>query len=161
MVEVRFDDYEGLNAQIGEFGQWSKPITVTQEMINQFAELTGDHQWIHVDVERAIKESPFGGPIAHGFLTLSLIPQLVPSDALRLVGQTGSANYGAEKLRFIAPVPAGSALHARNRLVRVEAKPRGTLLTREVEVAVVGAQQPAVLYAMQILYMGSTQRTGD
>jgi acyl dehydratase len=156
MAEVRFDDFEGLNEQIGDFGGWSEPLTVSQEMIDQFAELTGDHQWIHVDVERARKESPFGGPIAHGFLTLSLLPRLVPADALRITGFASAANYGGEKLRFLTPVPAGSDIHARSRVVRAEAKPRGTLLTREVEVGVVGGR-PALLYAMQILYMGPAE----
>ena len=153
MVEIQFDDYESLNRYIGEFSGFSEPFTLTQEMINQFAELTGDHQWIHVDVERAHRESPFGGPIAHGFLTLSLIPRLVPVDEVRITGHASAANYGAEKLRFIAPVPAGSAIHARNRLIRFEAKPRGTLITREIEIGVVGDERPAVLYAMQVLYM--------
>jgi hypothetical protein len=155
MAEVRFDDYEGLNEQAEEFGGWSDSLLVTQEMINEFADLTGDHQWIHVDIERAKKESPFGGPVAHGFLTLSLIPRLVPDDALRIVGHSSAVNYGAEKLRFLAPVPSGSEIHARSRVVRAEEKPRGTLLTREVEVGVVGADKPALLYAMQILYVGS------
>ncbi|HEX3946830.1 MAG TPA: MaoC family dehydratase [Acidimicrobiales bacterium] len=154
MAEVRFDDIEGLNTQAGEFSDWSAPLTVTQEMINQFADLTGDHQWIHVDVDRANRESPFGGPVAHGFLTLSLIPGLAPGDQLKVVGHANAANYGAEKLRFMSPVPAGSEVHARIRLVRAEAKPRGTLVTSEVEVGVVGAERPALVYAMQALYMG-------
>jgi len=153
MVEVRYDDLEGLNKHLGEYSDWSEPLTVTQAMINQFAELTGDHQWIHVDVDRAKRESPFDGPIAHGFLTLSLIPRLVPADQLRIVGFASAANYGGERLRFIAPVRAGTAIHARNRLVRVETKPRGTLITREIEVGVVGEDRPAVTYSMQILYM--------
>ena len=154
MTEVRFDDIDGLNAQAGEFGEWSAPFAITQEMINQFADLTGDHQWIHVDVERAKKESPFGGPIAHGFLTLSLVPQMVPTDGIHIVGHVNAANYGAEKLRFMSPVPADSMVHARIRVVRAEAKPRGTLVTSEVEVGVVDAERPSVLYGMQILYMG-------
>lgn len=154
MDEIRFDDYENLNLHVGEFGDWSEPLVVTQEMISQFAELTGDRQWIHVDVERARKESPFGGPVAHGFLTLSLIPRLVPVGDVRITGHVSAANYGAEKLRFISPVPAGAAIRARSRLVRVEAKPRGTMLTREIEVGVIGDERPAVLYAMQVLYMG-------
>jgi acyl dehydratase len=153
MVEIRYDDYESLNQHVGEVSDWSEPFTVTQEMINQFAELTGDHQWIHVDVERARRESPFGGPIAHGFLTLSLIPRLSPAGEVRIVGHASAANYGAEKLRFVAPVPAGSAIHARSRLMRVEAKARGTLVTREIEVGVVGEDRPALVYAMQVLYM--------
>ena len=154
MAEVRFDDVEGLNAQGGEFGEWGAPTVVTQEMINQFAELTGDRQWIHVDVERANRESPFGGPVAHGFLTLSLIPRLSPPGPAKVVGYASVVNYGAEKLRFLAPVPAGSEVRARARLLKAEAKPKGTLVTTEFEVGVVGAERPSLLYAMQILYMG-------
>jgi acyl dehydratase len=154
MTTYRFDDIEGLSSTISEeFGEWGPELTVSQEMINQFAELTGDHQWIHVDVERAIKESPFGGPVAHGFLTLSLIPRLMSSAGLPLTGYVNAANYGADKLRFIAPVPAGSQVHSRSRLASVEARPKGTLLTTEIEVAVVGASKPAILYSMQTLYM--------
>jgi acyl dehydratase len=69
---IRFDDVEALRAKISkDFGPWSDPIEITQQKINQFADVTGDHQWIHIDVERCKKESPFGGPVAHGFLTLS------------------------------------------------------------------------------------------
>ena len=153
MAEVRFDDVEGLNAQGGEFGEWGAPTAVTQEMINQFADLTGDHQWIHVDVERANRESPFGGPVAHGFLTLSLIPGLAPPGAAKVVGHRSAANYGAEKLRFMAPVPAGSEVRARSRVVKAEAKPKGTLITTEIEVGIVGAERPSLVYAMQVLYM--------
>jgi len=75
METIRFDDVEKLRSKISqEFSAWSKPIEVTQEKINRFADVTGDHQWIHIDVERARRESPFGGPVAHGFLTLSLLP---------------------------------------------------------------------------------------
>ena len=77
MEDIRFDDIAALKSKISDtFGDWSDPIEVTQDMINRFAELTGDHQWIHVDVERAKRESPFGGTIAHGFLTLSLLPAM-------------------------------------------------------------------------------------
>ena len=155
MAEVRFDDVDGLNALAGEVGDWGPEVEVTQETINQFAELTGDHQWIHVDVERAKKESPFGGPIAHGFLVLSLLPNLSFADRrLTLTGYLNAVNYGAEKLRFMSPVPAGSKVHARSKLLRAEAKPKGTLVTTEQEVAVVGADRPSLIYAMQILYMG-------
>lgn len=153
--EVRFDDIEGLNACAGEVSEWGPEVVVTQDMIDRFADLTGDHQWIHIDVERAQRESPFGGPIAHGFLTLSLLPRLRSESRPRIVGHKNATNYGAEKLRFTSPVPAGSTVHARNRLLRAEAKRRGTLVTCEVEVAVVGAERSALLYGMQILYMGS------
>ncbi len=154
MHDVRFDDVDALNAEAGDFGGWGREVVVTQEMIDRFADLTGDHQWIHVDVERARRESPFGGPVAHGFLTLSLLPQLIPDEGIGITGHVNAANYGAEKLRFMAPVPAGSAVHARTRLVRAEARPRGTLVTSEVEVGVVGQDRPSLLYVMQILYMG-------
>lgn len=154
MDEVAYTDVEALNARAGEFGPWGPERQITQEMIDQFADLTGDHQWIHVDVERATRESPFGGPVAHGFLSLSLLPSLVGSPELRLTGFANAANYGAEKLRFMAPVPAGSTVHARTRLIRAEAKPRGTLVTSEVELAVVGAERPSLIYMMQVLYMG-------
>ena len=151
--DYRFDDIDGLNAAVSdEFGDWGKEIEVTQEMINQFAELTGDRQWIHIDVERAKKESPFGGPIAHGFLTLALIPKVNPGD-IRVMGHGNATNYGAEGLRFLAPVPADSKLHARQRLVSAEARKNGTLVTTELAVHAVGNEKPSLLYKMQVLYM--------
>src|SRR5437763_9907631 len=106
METIRFDDVDRLKSKISaEFGPWSKPIEVTQEKINRFAEVTGDHQWIHVDIERAKKESPFGGPVAHGFLTLSLLPAFETEGEYRIVGARNMVNYGANKLRFISPVP--------------------------------------------------------
>lgn len=154
METIRFDDVEALNAAAStQFGEWGPEVTVTQEMIDQFAELTGDRQWIHVDVDRALKESPFGGPVAHGFLTLSLIPQLMAGSDVRISSHTNAANYGADKLRFVAPVPAGSRVHSRSRLVEASARPKGTLVTTEIEIAVVGAERPALLYSMQTLYM--------
>ena len=153
MTALQFDDVDALNATASEsFGEWGPALTVTQDMINQFAELTGDRQWIHVDVDRAVRESPFGGPIAHGFLTLSLIPHLMANSNVAITGHASAANYGATKLRFVAPVPAGSDVHCRTRLVEAEARPKGTLVTTEIEVAVVGADRPALLYNMQVLY---------
>ena len=154
METIRFDDVEALNAAAStQFGGWGPEMAVTQEMIDQFAELTGDRQWIHVDVDRALKESPFGGPVAHGFLTLSLIPHLMSGGDVTISGHTNAANYGADKLRFVAPVPAGSRVHSRSRLVEASARPKGTLVTTEIEIAVVGAERPALLYSMQTLYM--------
>lgn len=116
-MEYQFDDVDAMNAAASEaFGAWGPEIEVSQEMINGFAELTGDRQWIHIDVERAKKESPFGGPIAHGFLTLALVPKLNPGD-IRIVGHGNATNYGAGGLRFLAPVPAGAKIHGRTRLV--------------------------------------------
>ena len=153
MESIPFDDLDALNARASEeFGEFGEPIEVTQDMIQAFADLTDDRQWIHVDVERTKKESPFGGPIAHGFLTLSLLPRLAAGGGMRLTGHTNAVNYGAESLRFLSPVPAGSKVHARNRVVRAEAKSGGTLLTSEIEVRVVDAEKPALLYRMQVLY---------
>src|SRR5206468_6924068 len=99
-------------------------------MINRFAELTGDHQWIHVDVERARRESPFRTTIAHGFLTLALLPRLSAGARERaryeVVGQGSVVNYGSDKLRFLSPVPAGARVRSRSRLVEVEAGDKGT-----------------------------------
>jgi acyl dehydratase len=151
--EIRFDDIAGLNKKVSEtFGDWSEPIEVTQEMINRFAELTGDHQWIHVDVERARRESPFGRTIAHGFLTLSLLPRMGSRAGWRISGYGNATNYGANKLRFVRPVPAGASVHARSRLVGAEAKPKGTQITQEIQVHVVGDEKPALIYEMVVLY---------
>ena len=152
MNEIRFDDVDALNAASSEeFGPWGDAVDVTQEMVDAFADLTGDHQWIHSDVERA-RNGPFGGTIAHGFLTLSLLPAL-GAQTVRITGQSSAVNYGAERLRFLAPVAIPSPIRARGRLVRAEARPKGTLITTEADVSVVGAEKPSLLYTMQVLYL--------
>jgi len=151
--QIRFDDIERLKSKISDaFSDWSEPIEVSQQMIDRFAELTGDHQWIHVDVERAKRESPFGGTVAHGFLTLSLLPAMRAKPTWQISGFGNAINYGANKLRFVSPVPAGARIHARSRLTGVEAKPLGTQLTQELHVHVVGKDKPAVIYEMLVLY---------
>jgi acyl dehydratase len=153
MQEIGFDDIEGLKGKVSDsYGDWGPEMEVTQAMIAQFADLTGDHQWIHVDVERAKRESPFGGPIAHGFLTLSLLPKLRTRSDFAIVGAGSAVNYGANRLRFLSPVPAGAKLHARSKLKSVEAKPRGTMVTNEIEVGIVGQETPALIYEMLVLY---------
>src|SRR5215469_5496204 len=132
MEQIKFNDIERLKAKISdEFGTWSEQVEITQDMINRFADVTGDHQWIHVDIERAKRESPFGGPVAHGFLTLSLLPRLATSPGYQVVGAKAFINYGANKLRFVAPVLAGSKVHAHSRLRAVEAKGPGVQVTSE------------------------------
>jgi hypothetical protein len=108
MEEIRFDDLEAC-ARRWRTGSapGAQPIEVTQEMINRFADVTGDHQWIHIDVERAKRESPFGTTIAHGFLTLSLLPKLGAGGAWRVTGFGNATNYGADKLRFVSRCPPG------------------------------------------------------
>lgn len=152
-MEIAFDDIEGINALASdEFGAWGPEIEVTQEMIGVFADLTGDHQWIHIDPERAA-DGPFGTTIAHGFLTLSLLPKLNPG-GIKLAGVGNAVNYGSDGFRFLAPVPSGSLLHARNRIVEATARKNGTLLTTEIAVHVVGNDTPSLLYKMLILYQG-------
>jgi len=152
MAEVQFDDIDAINALASdEFGEWGNSIEVTQQMISDFAELTGDRQWIHIDVERSLKESPFGGPVAHGFLTLSLMPKLA-TFPIKIKGNGSAVNYGAEGLRFLSPVPAGAKIRARSRVVKAETKPKGTLITTEAEIGAEGSEKPALLYKMQVLY---------
>lgn len=153
MEQIRFDDIAKLQSKVSDtFSAFGPEVQVTQDMINKFADLTGDHQWIHVDVERCKRESPFKQPIAHGFLTLSLLPVLRTGSDFQIVGFGNATNYGADKLRFVSPVPAGSKVHARSRMVAVEAKPKGTQVTQEINVHVVGSDRPALIYVMLVLY---------
>jgi acyl dehydratase len=153
MIQIRFDDLAALGQRVGEeFSPYGEQLLITQEMIDRFADLTGDRQWIHVDVERARRESPFKTTIAHGFFILSLVPRLRVRSDLQLIGYGNVTNYGSDKLRFVSPVPAGSTVHARCRLVAAEAKPKGTLCTEEIEISVVGQPRPALSYLMLMLY---------
>jgi hypothetical protein len=150
---IDFDDIEALNAAASsEFGPWGKEVVITQELVNAFADLTGDDQWIHVDPERCRAESPFGAPVAHGFLVLSLMRQSEPRP-IEVKGHRSGINYGAENLRFLSPVVVGSSIRARSRIVRAEATSKGTLITAQVEVGIVGQERPALLYGMQVLYI--------
>ena len=103
------DGVEGATSLVGKELGPSDWVEITQDMVDRFAAATSDHQWIHVDVERAKKESPFGGPVAHGYLTLSLWPRLAPQ-LMKVTGFSMGVNYGTEKVRFPAPVPVGSRL---------------------------------------------------
>ena len=126
---------------VGQEVATSDWITITQEQVNLFAQATGDHQWIHVDVERA-KAGPFGAPIAHGFLTLSLLPRFFEA-SLAVTSVRMGVNYGLNKVRFIAPVPVGSRLRARLKLLASEAiAPQGTQTTWEVMVEREGSDKP-------------------
>ena len=143
---VSVKDIDGLRALItDEWSDWTAPVEVTQEMINTFADVTKDHQWIHVDIEKA-EAGPFGGPIAHGFLTLSLVSHFSVEMGLEVDGLLGVLNYGADKLRFLNPVPAGAQVHAKGRIVEVTEKSSGVLMKREIAVHVVGDDTPALVY---------------
>ena len=117
---------------------------VTQDAVNLFADATGDHQWIHVDVERAKKESPFGGPIAHGYLTLSLLVPLV-SQTYTITDATMGVNYGLNKVRFPAPVPVGSKVRARVTLKDVEEVAGGLQNTFSVTIEREGGDKPVCI----------------
>ena len=117
---------------------------VTQEAVNKFADATADHQWIHIDVERAKKESPYGGPIAHGFLTLSLLVPLV-AQVLTVTDVAMGVNYGLNKVRFPAAVPVGSKVRASVTLKNVEEVAGGLQLTQLVTVEREGGDKPVCI----------------
>ena len=121
-------------------------ITVDQERINQFADCTGDHQWIHVDIERAQRESPFGTTIAHGYLTLSLLPAMQYAVGTLPDGVKAALNYGADRVRFINPVKAGARIRDRITLVAAEDKGNERLLmTTRHTVEIEGEEKPAMV----------------
>jgi acyl dehydratase len=120
-------------------------VTIGQSQIDAFADLTGDHQFIHVDPVRAAG-TPFGGTIAHGFLTLSLLSRFAGKARPRIAGTRHSVNYGFDKLRFVAPVPAGARVRGRFRLTRLDQRAPGELTQHyEVTVEIEGAERPALI----------------
>lgn len=152
MHEVRFDDLPGLQAAISEeFGPWGAELEMTQAIIDEFAELTGDHQWIHVDVERAAS-GPYGATIAHGLLTLSITPRIRPPFPVDVVGQGSTINYGSEGFRLLEPVRSGDIIHAHSRLAAAEAHAKGTRLVLEIAVHVVGNARPSLVYKAVVLH---------
>ena len=142
MTARTIDGVDGLKAVVGEHLGHSPWVEITQERVNQFADATGDHQWIHVDVERAKAESPFGGPIAHGYLTLSLLPAMMP-EIVRTTGFKMGVNYGTNKVRFMSPVPVGSNLRLGAKLLSVDDVPGGVQMVYEATFEVEGNQKPA------------------
>ena len=151
MTELRFDDIDGINAAAGgDYGDWGREVEVTQDMINQFAELTGDHQWIHVDIERA-KEGPFGTTIGHGYLTLSLIPIFV-FQLLKVEGAKLVVNYGLNKARFPAPVPAGSRVRMGAEIAAVEPVSGGLQCTLACTFEIEGQPKPACVAEIVFRY---------
>jgi acyl dehydratase len=144
MAATTADGVEGVQALVGRHLGYSDWVEVTQEQVNRFADATGDHQWIHVDVERAKKESPFGGPVAHGFLTLSLLPMLLPQ-VLETTGFRMTVNYGTDKVRFPAPVPVGSRVRAGATLDSATPVEGGLQMAVTVTVEVEGGGKPAMV----------------
>ncbi len=135
-----FEHLADLQARVGEEVGVSEWITVDQNRIKLFADATGDHQWIHVDAERAAK-GPFGTTIAHGFLTLSLLPEMSAS-AFTVLDTRMGVNYGLDRVRFPAPVPSGSRLRGRFKLLKYEPLEGGAQLTVEVTMEREGSAKP-------------------
>ena len=128
MAETTFQGVDEVRAAVGRHLGWSEWVTITQEQVNTFADATGDHQWIHVDVERATAESPFGGPIAHGYLTLALTNLFLPQ-VVDVQGVSLGVNRGTGKIRFPAPVPVGSRLRGGVELVAADDVVRDGVVT--------------------------------
>src|SRR3989344_4743882 len=161
MNPVEIKDLPGLVGQEVGVSDW---IEITQERVNQFAEATGDHQLIHVDVERATRE--IGGPIAHGYLTLSLIPFL-GQGMLPVKGVTRGINYGSDKVRFINMVRVGKRVRMRQKLIGAEPKAGGMQLKNECTIEIEGETKPAciaetisVLYGAGASFVGGGARPG-
>ncbi|NMG77104.1 OB-fold domain-containing protein [Aromatoleum diolicum] len=152
--QVRFDDEAAMKALVSdEYSEWSSQVLVDQALIDEFVKLSGDDYWIHTDPDRAAKQSPFGGTIAHGALVQILQSRLRMPLGFEVVGFNNMVNYGSDRLRFPAPVPAGSRIHARARVKAVERLAKGMQLTLEVTTHVVGNERPSVINELVILYM--------
>lgn len=141
MKTVTFEELPSLIGQETGVSDW---VTIDQDRINKFADATGDHQWIHIDIARAKKEMPDGKTIAHGYLTLSLIPWLA-GGFLKIEGVTRGINYGSNKVRFTNMVPVDSRVRARSKLLAVEPRGGGMQLTSEVTIEIEGQQRPACI----------------
>ena len=143
--EHRHVPLEDLRARVGEEIGVSDWLTIGQDRIDAFADLTGDHQFIHVDPERAA-ETPFGGTIAHGFLTLSLLTWFAAGVRPRIEGTRHGVNYGFDRVRFVAPVPAGSRVRGLFRLTSLEERAPGEVTQHyEVTVEIEGGARPALV----------------
>ncbi|MDE3008503.1 MAG: MaoC family dehydratase [Acidobacteriota bacterium] len=149
-MTTHVNGFDELRALVGEHLGYSDYLEVTQEQVNLFADATGDHQWIHVDPERAAK-GPFGGPIAHGYLTLSLVPVLL-GGVLKVDGVAMGVNYGTNKVRFTSPVPVGSSIRAGATLASVEDVAGGVQVALDVVVEVKDAPKPSCVAQVVFRY---------
>lgn len=154
LPQVDCKDIAAMRALVSAiYSDWSNEITVTQELIDQFAALSGDDYWIHTDPERARKDSPFGTTIAHGTLVQVLMSRLKLPMAFEVTGYNNIVNYGSDRLRFPTPVPSGCRIRARYRIKSVEQVKSGTQLTMEINIHVVGQERPSVINDLVMLYM--------
>ena len=136
------ESLEALKTLVGEHLGYSEYMTIDQDRVQLFADATGDQQWIHTDPERAKAQSPFGGPIAHGYLTLSLGPVLLPQ-IFSVGGVAMGVNYGANKVRFTAPVPVGAKLRAGVKVLAVDDIAGGAQVTIETTFETEGSSKPS------------------
>jgi acyl dehydratase len=147
MRNINFADLESIVGQEVGVSPWHE---ITQTQVNKFAEATGDHQWIHVDVERATRE--IGGPIAHGYLTLSLLPML-SAQVMKVEGVQRGINFGSNKVRFTNMVPVGSRVRLKQKCLSVEPRAGGKQVTMESTIEIEGKDRPAcVAESIGILY---------
>jgi acyl dehydratase len=144
MAKIVIPGIDRLKDWIGKEVAVTEWMTVTQRHIDEFADATGDDQWIHVDSERAARDSPYGVTVAHGFLTLSLLPHFF-KEAVEIQGARMGINYGLNRVRFTGPVPAGSRVRARFRLASAEDIEQGVQMVWSVTVEVEGADKPALV----------------
>lgn len=152
--QIALSDTAALQSLVSDtFSAWSNQVVVDQELIDAFAQLSGDDYWIHTDPERARKQSPFGGTIAHGALVQILQSRMQLNLGYEITGFSNMVNYGSDRLRFPAPVPAGATIHSRARVKRVEQVKSGTQLTLELNTHVLGSERPSVINELVILYM--------
>ena len=152
--QINCKDMDAMQSLVSEeYSAWSNQVEVTQDLINQFAALSGDDYWIHTDPVKARAESPFGTTIAHGALVQVLISRMkLPLDH-EVVGFNNIVNYGSDRLRFPSPVPSGCRIHTRYRVKSVLAVKSGTQVTMEINVHVVGQDRPSVINDLVMLYM--------
>ena len=148
----RFQSIDGLSAAVGETLGMSSWLEVSQDMIDRFADVTGDHQWIHVDAERA-RHSPYGRTVAHGWLTVALMPRL-RNEIFAVEGVKTSINYGCDRLRFIEPVPSGSRIRLSLKLLRTEpTRQQGLRALLEATIEREGAERPALVAELIVLLL--------
>ena len=141
MLSVAYNDLSSLAGREIGVSDW---VTLDQAKVNLFADATGDHQWIHVDVERAKREMATGGTIVHGYFTLSLIPKFM-FELLEITGISQMINYGANKVRFTNMVPTGSRVRGRLKVMSVELKGKGTTMNYEMVLEIEGQERPACI----------------
>lgn len=150
---IRFDDLAALTAAVSpEFAAWGPPLRITQGLITAFARMTHDEFWLHVDPERARRDSPTGTTIAHGFLVLSMVPALKTPSPIEITDFRRVFNAGLDRVRFLRPVPVDSEIVGRMRLAEARAGTRGTRVKFEVQVQLAGDTGPALAYELLVAY---------